>query len=390
LLKTHETDIVIVGGGLIGGALAKALAPLELNVCIVDQAPALSQQHHLDTRTTAIAAASADVLRAWGIWERLEPEAEEIWKIVVSDRHYGAALTFDPQEFSQTKPMGWMVHNKNLREAIAHAAGSIAGMEWFYEQTCEKVTHSESHICLVTNKCTIQAKLLIGADGRGSWIRGLINPSLARWHYDQIAVTALLHHPNEHNGVAVEHFTSMGPLAFLPMQGRTSGLVWSLKPHLLPQLMGDPAQALALINGSFEDHRGPITHIDGRREYPLEVILPKNLGKRRIVLVGDAAHCIHPVAGQGLNLGLRDVKRLAESISWATSLGLDIGSGVVIDRYTKASRPDHVSMTAVTDGLVRLFGLSSEPATFVRKMGMKAVNLLPFIKKRLMLHAMGY
>jgi len=389
LINTHEADIVIVGGGLVGGALAKSLAPLGLKICIVDQAPPLNKQQH-DTRTTAIAAASASLLREWGIWGNLEQEAQVISKIVVSDQQNGAALTFDPRDFARSEPMGWMLHNKNLREAIANAASHVEGLEWFYEEKCEKVATAGMRIMLTTNKREIKAKLLIGADGRGSWVRGLINTTLSRWHYDQVAVTAILHHPHEHNGVAVEHFTPIGPLAFLPMQGKTSGLVWSIKPHLLSKLMKEASEALSLINSSLEDHRGQITKIDARREYPLEVILPRHLGKNRIALAGDAAHCMHPVAGQGLNVGLRDVKRLVESITWAVSLGLDIGSSVVLDHYTKASRPDHLSMTAVTDGLLRVFELSSRPATFARKMGLRVVNMVPFLKKRLMLHAMGY
>ncbi len=386
-----ETDIIIIGGGLVGGALAQGLALAGHKVVVVDSSPPPTHST-FDQRTLAIAAASRHLLDRLHIWENLSNNITPIERITLSDTSPESLVVFDMQDQSQPEPLGYMLQHGNLRNAIYTTATQSQNITWIGQTKPIdfRLVPGGIELTLEHHKAPLKAKILIGADGKKSWVRERSGIPSHRHSYTQTAVIALLKHPHVHRNVAVEHFTQEGPLAFLPMEGKTSGLVWSVSPSILSLLMESTEQAERLINTTFMDHRGPINLLTPLTTYPLEAVLPKRCISERICLVGDAAHSMHPVAGQGLNVGFRDIECLLEHLSQARYLGLDLGAFTLLEAYEKKRRFDHLSMLAATDSIVRIFNIGVKPIPMIRRFSLQALGFIPSIKKRMMRHAMGY
>lgn len=390
------TDIAIVGGGMVGLTLALALARAGVGCVLIDrEAPETLLDQPYDGRSSAIAQGSKRAYEGIGVWDAFADAASPIHDIRVSDGESRLFLHYDHAEIGD-EPLGYIIENRAIRQGLLPAAQKEAGIVFLAPDTAENF-ESDSNAARVTlaSGRVIEARLAIAADGRNSPLRQLAGIGVAEWAYPQIGIVCTAIHERHHQNIAHERFLPSGPLAFLPMvddaDGRhRSSIVWTERTDLAPALLAldDDAFAAELAR-RFGPSLGLIG-IEGRRwNYPLSLLHADSYTGDRLVLVGDAAHAIHPIAGQGLNLGLRDVAALAEVLVDAHRLGLDLGSAAVLARYERWRRFDNTVLAAVTDGLNRLFSNDLAPVRLLRDVGMAAVNRMPPLKKFFMQHAMG-
>jgi 2-octaprenyl-6-methoxyphenol hydroxylase len=393
---TERVEIAIVGGGMVGGTLAAALAQAGLSVALVDKAdPAALLEEAHDGRTVAIAHATHRLLQATGLWTRLVPHAEPILDIRVSDGPSLLFLHYDHRELGED-PLGYIVENRIVRRAIQ---ARLAGLENLrFRAPADLAAHivmPEGVALTLADGSEIMAALLIAADGSDSALRRAMGIASAQWNYGQTAIVCVMGHEKPHRGVAHERFLPAGPFAVLPMtddpvHGHRSSIVWTEKSALVPAM-------LALSDAAFSHelyHRfgpwlGDVRVVGGRWSYPLRFAHAETYIKPRFALVGDAAHTMHPIAGQGLNIGLRDVAALAEVVVEAKRLGLDLGSPAVLERYQRWRRFDNQVLLSVTDSMNWLFSNDLGPVRLVRDLGMAAVNRMGPLKRLFMRHAMG-
>jgi 2-octaprenyl-6-methoxyphenol hydroxylase len=394
MLRTvsDEVELLIAGGGLNGLLLGIACAGAGLAVALVDrQDPAAMLDRGFDGRSSAIAYGSQQVLSALGLWPLLSAEAAPILEIRVADDNAPWFLHYNHRELGADVPLGWIVENRVLRRVLIERARSLPGLAVLAPIEVGAVETSPfAATAALSDGRRATARLVAAADGAGSPLRRGAGIGTLEWRYPQTAIVTTVRHERPHAGIAVEHFLPAGPFAILPMVGDRSSIVWTERAGLAPQLMAlpDPDFAAELAM-RFGDFLGPVEPVGPRSSYPVGLMLAKRYVDRRLALVGEAAHLIHPIAGQGLNLGIRDVAALAEAVIDARRLGLDIGADAVLDRYQRWRRLDAVLLAAVTDGLNRLFSNTIAPLRLARDLGLAAVNRLPPVKRFLMRDAMG-
>jgi 2-octaprenyl-6-methoxyphenol hydroxylase len=379
----------------VGLTLGHALASGGIRVAVVDgETPeALADDAH-DGRASAIALGSKRVLDALGLWEEMAPHAAPILDIRVSDGGFetGASrlfLHYDHREVGE--PLGFIVENRFTRRALYRALPHRADLLLVAPARVVRLEREDSRATAhLADGRRIRALLAIAADGRGSPTRREAGIAATEWAYEQTAIVATVAHEQDHRNVAHERFLPAGPFAMLPLPGRFSSLVWTERPDLVPHLIGlDDRRFSAELERRFGDSLGRLS-VPGRRwTYPLGLLMAERATAARLALVGDAAHAIHPIAGQGLNLGIRDVAALAEVLVDASRLGLDLGMLSVVERYERWRRFDTLSLVAATDGLNRLFRTSLPTVKLVRDLGLAAVDELPALKRLFMRHAMG-
>ena len=386
-----QTELAIVGGGLSGLLLAIACAGAGIETVLIDrQAPAAMKGAGYDGRTTAIAYGSQQVLSGIGLWDALAREAEPIREIRVADGRSPFFLHYDHRELGDA-PLGYIVENQRLRRALIDRAQELDALTLLAPLGVVGCEASASAASLrLSDGRVLRASLVIGADGRNSPLREAAGICSLRKNYGQTAIVCTVRHELPHHGVAVEHFRGAGPFAILPMRMNRSSIVWTERSedaqHILALDENGFARELAT---RFGDHLGALA-IEGERwSYPLALLRAERIIASRLALVGDAAHVIHPIAGQGWNLGVRDVAALAELLVDAVRLGLDLGADSLLERYERWRRVDNLTLTAVTDGLNRLFTIETPPVRLVRDLGLAAVNRAPLAKRFLMRHAMG-
>lgn len=384
-------DIIVVGAGLVGMSMAVALARLGLSVVNVEKTSIDAQlEPEFDGRVSAISLGSKNILDNIGTWEFMLPHAEPILDIRVTDGNTPVFLHFDHNEIGE-EPFGYIVENRYIRYGLHQAAlqhKNLALIENFSIKKLVQDVHSVSIIS--TNKQILQANLLIAADGRESQIRGLAGIDVTSWDYGQTAIVCTIEHEFPHHGLAQERFLPVGPFAVLPMQNNRSSLVW-VEPHdrvkIYLELPEDElVQEIAERVGGY---LGKIKTVGGRFSYPLSLLHAKKYVSQRLALIGDAAHGMHPIAGQGVNLGFRDVEVLARLINEQYSMGLDIGGENILADYAHLRSFDNVSMLAVTDLLTKLFSNNILPIRIARDAGLWMVSKLPPLKRLFMRHAMG-
>lgn len=386
-----RVELLVVGGGLAGMTLAIACAAAGLDVAVVDREdPATMLSAPFDGRTTAIAFGSRQVLAGIGLWPFVESEAEPILEIRVADGGSPLFLHYDHRDLGND-PLGWIVENRVLRHGLAARARELPNLVSLAPVAVEHVVYGRDHArATLSDGRTVRAALVAAADGRTSPLREAAGIRTLSWRYRQTGIVCTVRHREPHRGIAVEHFLPAGPFAILPMTGNRSSIVWTEKADLAPRLLAlDEDGFHAELLSRFGDFLGELRVEGPRWSYPLSLLHAERYTAPRLALVGEAAHVIHPIAGQGLNLGIRDIAALAEAIVDVRRLGLDIGTPAVLERYERWRRFDNVLLAAVTDGLNRLFSNTIAPVQLGRDMGLAVVNRVPPVKRFLMRHAMG-
>jgi 2-octaprenyl-6-methoxyphenol hydroxylase len=388
-----DADVVAVGGGLAGLAAAIACATAGVRVASIDRLPpATRADEPFDGRSFAIAHGSKRILDGIGVWPLVEAEAQPILEIRVADNHAPLFLHYDHREVGDDA-LGWIVESRHLRRALAQRLAALETLVALAPAEVASVERDRTGVQVVLQDGRrVRARLAIAADGKASALRREAGIRTVEHRYGQDAIALTVHHEKPHYGIAVEHFLPAGPFAILPMTGNRSSIVWTERRDLAPALMAlDEARFLEELRQRFGSFLGEIGVAGPRWHYPLSVVHAARMTDRRLALVGDAAHSIHPIAGQGLNLGIRDVAVLAELVVDACRLGLDPGAPDVLERYEQRRRLDSLALTAVTDGLNRLFSNSIPPVKLVRDVGLALVGTKPLtpLRKTLMRHAMG-
>jgi len=395
-IKTETADAVIIGAGMVGLTLGVTLASAGLTVYVIDRTDlATLVAPSSDGRTSAIAHGSQLVLNGAGVWRALAHVACPILDIRVSDGDAPLFLHYKHLTVG-TDPMGWIVENSELRQALAARAGGLECLHVCAPAQVESVVRDDHvvTICLTGGR-VVSAPVLLACDGRQSQERRRAGIPTTAWNYSQIGIVCTVLHEQPHRNVAHERFLPAGPFAILPMvqdeKGRhRSSIVWTEDKRLAPALLDlDQAAFTAELGRRFGDFLGALQVSGPRWSYPLGLLHAERYVDHRLALVGDAAHAIHPIAGQGLNMGLRDVAALAEVLVDARRLGLDIGNAHVLQRYQRWRRFDNTLLMFATDGLNRLFSNDMALVRLVRDLGLAAVDVLPPLKRVFMRHAMG-
>lgn len=390
-MESNRSSVVIIGGGLIGLAQGIALAQAGIDVVVIDKEPPQTQLlPAFDGRVSALSLGSMRLMENLGVWSHMQPYAEPILDILVQDEGSPAFVHYDHQDIG-SEPMGVILENRHIRQALQKRAEElpllrlIAPMEW----TAIENTPQEVRITLQNGE-TLSAQLLIAADSRYSKVREAVGIDSIHMDYKQTALVATIAHEKPHKGLAIEKFHAVGPFASLPMQGNRSSLVW-VEPtaRAKAMLMLDIPALEEQIQQRMGTLFGQITLESRVFSYPLHFVLSKAYSCGRVALIGDAAHGMHPIAGQGANLGYRDVATITEILINAARLGQDLGSNSVLAEYARNRQFDSASMLGVTDGLTRLFSNSNIGLKLARNMGLAAVQQLPPLKHFFMRHAMG-
>jgi 2-octaprenyl-6-methoxyphenol hydroxylase len=386
-------DVVIAGGGFAGLALALALRQgLGPSFRIVVADPAFAADARVDPRASAIAAAARRMFETLGVWDATATDAQPILDMIVTDSRLKDAvrpvfLTF-AGEVEPGEPFAHMIENAPLNAALA-AKARTQGIEL----RATAVTGFEHHGRIIVSfgdGGTTSAGLLVAADGARSRVREQAGIATHGWSYGQSAIVTTVTHEREHNGRAEEHFLPAGPFAILPLRGRRSSLVWTETDAEAARIIALPETEFhAELERRFGLHLGEIGVAGARHAYPLGLFIARSFVAERIALVGDAAHVIHPIAGQGLNMGLRDVAALAEAIVDAARLGLDPGGSEVLERYQRWRRFDTMAMGVATDGLNRLFSNESDVLRLMRDIGLGLVDRMPALKSFFIREAAG-
>jgi 2-octaprenyl-6-methoxyphenol hydroxylase len=390
-----KRDVVIGGAGFAGLALAIALRQaLGKGFAVTVADPALKAAQSKDPRASAIAAAAQRLFEAIEVWDAVAHEAQPILDMVVTDSKLDDAvrptfLTFGG-EVEEGEPFAHMIENRLLVDVLVEKAKAL-GID-LRGTAVTGFAHAANsiHVTLADGD-TIAARLLVGADGARSHIREQAGIASHGWNYGQSAIVCTVEHERDHEGRAEEHFLPAGPFAILPLTGKRSSIVWTEKAD-------EAERIVALSDNEFHDELekrfglqlGDLTVSGARRAFPLGLFTARAFIAERIALVGDAAHIIHPIAGQGLNMGLRDVAALAEAVADAARLGLDIGGPDVLERYQRWRRFDTAMMGVATDSLNRLFSNRSDVLRLIRDVGLGLVERMPPLKRMFIREAAGF
>lgn len=384
-------DIIILGGGLVGLSLAIALGRHGVSCAVVDPAdPVATMAPGFDGRVSAIASASWKMFEAIGVAPHLEGQTCPIDRIWVSEGLTGGALDFAPDP--EDGALGHMVENRRLRLALDAAAGDVEALTRFQPDRAVDVQRGDHNVTVtLANGATLVGSLLVAAEGRGSPTREAAGIPVAKWAYPHTALVTAIDHDEPHGNTAYEIFYTDGPFALLPMQpGTRSAIVWTVPTEQGPAWLKLPEAAwLAEAQKRMGSFLGEIRLAAPMQSYPLGYHRAARITDKRLALVGDAAHGIHPIAGQGVNLGYRDVAALAEVIVEGLRIGLEPGDAQLLERYQRWRALDSMSVTLMMDGLVRLFDVPGKPASLVRRLGLSAVQRMGPLKDRFMAEARG-
>ena len=396
----NTTDVLVAGGGIVGLAVALAVrraAPMA-RVAVADPALATPGLRPRTLRAVAVAAGSRRFLDALGAWEPVAGTAQPMVEMVITDSREADAprpvfLDFDG-EAEPGEPFAHMVFQDDLRAAVLEAARA-AGVELLPERVTGFRREGGGTLAVEAGASASRTRLLVAADGGRSRLREAAGLATVGWDYAQSGIVATLSHEIPHDGRATQHFLPGGPLAILPMRAadgseRRFSLVWSAPHAVAARLVALPPDGfVAALEEKIGFGYGTLTLEDRPAAYPLRLVLPRGLVAERFALLGDAARTIHPLAGQGLNLGLRDAAALAEAVAEPLGLGLDPADPAVLAAYERARRFDAVLMAGATDGLNRLFSNDSVPARVLRDLGLGLVDRIPALKTLFIRDASG-
>ena len=395
MVKTQKMhDIVVVGGGLAGLAQACLLARAGFDIALLEAEPLpeLGKPNY-DLRTTALSFASKGILENLGVWAELAPRACPILDIRIADGDHTGFLHFDHREVGD-QPFGWIVENFRLRQVLTIHLQTYPNAKIFAPCKVTNLNYGTVDItATLSNSDKISARLMIAADGRNSFVREWAGIETIGHDYETLAVVCVLSHEHPHENLAIEHFMPHGPFALLPMtdngKKHRSALVWSEKPDRATELVAMPEAQFNALLYHHMPHYGHISVTGPRRAYPLKFQHAKKYYAPRIALISETVHAIHPIAGQGLNVGMRDIACLAKLLSDARALGLDIGAETLLRRYGAMRIPDSAMMAVATHGLDTLFSNEFASIGALRRTGLHMVAHLPPVKKFFMRYAMG-
>ncbi len=393
-----QTDIIIAGGGLVGNALAIALARGGLAVSVIDPLPRAAQvEAAFDGRTSAISSASVRVFRHLGVWRYMEAGAQPIHDIRVCDQDKPGYVHYADKDVGE--PFGYILENNVIRRGLYLGLEGESNIRVIQSKVTGYTTNAATATATLEDGSTLSAPLLVAADGRFSKLRDIARIPHKVISYDQTAIVCVVEHEHPHAGLALEKFYPPGPFAILPLVpgengAHRSGIVWTEHDRDAPNYLALPeaefdAELQRRVGDAASGYWGTVRTVGKRFGYPLKLMVARRFYDRRFVLVGDAAHGVHPIAGQGVNLGYRDVAVLAELLIEQRRLGLDLGAETVLKHYQRWRRVDSISMSVGTDLLNRLFSNHVPGLSLVRRAGLVAVDHLPPLKQYFMRHAMG-
>lgn len=387
-----EFDVAIIGGGMVGATLARALAPSRLRIALIEPQPA--QVEHpdgkFDLRVSAITRASQRLFEALGVWQgmqarRVSPFREmHVWEELGKEIHFDSADLGEPY-------LGHIIENSVITASLYDGLEQQANLTCLFSRRCQQLEKvSDGWRLMLDDDTELQAALLVGADGSRSWLRQQLGISVRGWDYDHAAVVTYVKTEKPHQETAWQRFVNKGPLAFLPLTEGYSSIVWSTQPDNARRLCelaeAEFAEELAL---AFARRLGRVLEVGPRAMYPLRFLMADRYVQDGIALVGDAAHTMHPLAGQGVNLGLLDAAALAEVLQDAHKARRAIGSLQTLRRYERWRRSENLDMLVMVDQIQRLFGNEQPALRWLRTTGMDIVGRLPWIKDEIIEHAMG-
>lgn len=393
----EQFDIAIVGGAMAGATLALALAAQRRpdggrwSIALIEAHPA-AEPHHpgYDSRAIALAEGSVGRLARLGLWPALRPHAQPIDRIQVSDRGHFGGLTMTAEEY-QVDALGQVVELERVGPVLWQALARHDNVQCYCPDGLASLTQHSDRVSLsLVSGDTLEARLVVGADGTGSVVREQLGIAMTRQPYGQHALIANIS-CEDHPGIAFERFTADGPIALLPMNEQRYSLVWVQTPEQAERRQRLPETAfLAELQNAFGYRLGALTRVGQRVQYPLALCQAERTTHHRCVLVGNAAQTVHPIAGQGFNLGLRDVETLADQLNDALQQQADPGAFGVLSAYAERRAPDRARVTGATDALVKLFSNSVRPVALGRNLGLLTLALIPDIKAGLAKSAMGW
>ena len=400
---SFDADVLLAGGGLVGQTLALALDSAGVSVIVVDASkPSETLAESFDGRAFAIAFSSYRMWGALGLGPALDPVAQPIRRIMVTDgalaqggRRGGASLLhlhFDGAELGDTEePLGLMLEARHVRLALDEAVRARPSIRMVQPMSVNAIERDPAGVAAtLANGARLRAPLLVGADGRRSFVREALGIRTIGWDYPVTAIVATIAHQRGHDGVAHEFFLPNGPFAILPLKGARSNIVWAEPRAAAEALLNMPeADFLAELARRFGDFLGELSLEGPRFGYPLSLQMAERMIDARVALAGDSAHGIHPLAGQGLNLGLKDCAALAECVANAVALGLDPGDASALERYQRWRRFDNVTMALGMEFFDKLFSNNFAPLRAVRRLGLAAVNSIGPARRFFMKYAGG-
>jgi 2-octaprenyl-6-methoxyphenol hydroxylase len=390
-------DVAIIGGGLVGASLACALAPLGLKVALIEAVTFRSEsQPSYDDRTLALGASSCRILQGLGIWPSLESNATPIREIQVREFERPGRVVMEPGELGLDR-FGHVVEARVFGAAMMERIPLLKKLDFFCPAAVTGIVIGDDAAAIEftgdDGKERIESSLLVGADGANSFIRETLGIEAERHDYLQTAVICNITPEQDHRGRAFECFTPTGPFAVMPHVNGRCGLIWCVSPDQAGEMMEMPEpEFLRQAQGRFGNHLGDFLKMGQRSSYPLRLVRALEDVRPRAVILGNAAHAIHPIGAQGFNLGLRDVAVLAELLCEESSKGsgADFGDMTLLNRYSKWREPDRNGTIAYSDGLARIFSNPSRLAAAARTAGLLAHAFIPSLRRQLAVRAMGY
>ena len=396
MADTKIYDVIVAGGGFVGMSLAVALsgaAPKGFRVALVDAE--LPESAKPDARASALSAASKGLLSVLGIWPALAGNAEAITTIEITDSSLDAPrrphlLGFD-DDLKPGESGAYMIENEDLIRGLKSAVLREPAIEMLASDSVVSFTATPFAIeAQLASGGMLKAKLLIAADGKRSRLRERAGIKCVGWSYPQVGIVTTVAHAKPHHGKAVQHFLPGGPFAMLPLKGNRCSIVWTEDKTAGEAIMAaDESVFLAELAKRFGTRLGDIALAGPRQSFPLDFQVARSFVGERLALIGDAAHAVHPLAGQGLNIGLRDVAALTEIVVDGARLGMDVGANSLLERYERWRRFDSAFSATVMDGLNRLFSNDNAPLRALRDLGLGIVDNVPWLKRALVREAAG-
>ena len=393
MAKSAEFDVLIVGGGLVGASLAAALAPLPLKVAVVEAVPFGSRgQPSFDDRATALSEGSRRVFQSMGVWSGMAAEASPIRRIHVSDKGRLGATRLTAEE-AGVDALGYVTPNRLIGKALVEFIADKDNIRLLAPAKLRSFTADAAGVLAeieAEQPISVKAKLLIAADGAQSEIRARLGVPADKTDYAQTAIVCNLRAERPEPETAFERFADSGPLALLPMGGDKYGFVWITDTAKAPAILGlDDADFGSQAAAGFGGRFGRFIQVGKRASYPLSMVRAKAQQSTRTLIIGNAAHALHPVAAQGFNLSVRDVAMLAEVIADAQRDGQDLGAPEVLARYVDARAGDQKGTALFADVLNRLFANPLTTVAFGRNAGLLAMELMPTARSTFLKHNMG-